>query len=124
MHTHVKVIGVLFIIGGGVLVGLAFFTNALLHLLAGVVSASNEEGAAVGAAFLGFTGAALSAFFFLLAVPYVVTGWGLLKFRRWARIVGIVLAAIALTKFPLGTVFGIYALVILFRKDTEELFAG
>jgi hypothetical protein len=123
VHTHVKVIGVLFIIGGVVLVGLAFFTNLLLRFLAGVVNASAEEGAAVGAAVLGMTGAMLSAFFFLLAVPYVVTGWGLLKFRRWARIVGIVLAAIALTKFPLGTVFGIYALVILFRKDTEELFA-
>ena len=122
MHTHVKVIGVLFIIGGVVLVGLAFFTTVLLQFLAGVVSASEEEGAAVGAAFLGLTGTVLSVFFFLLAVPYVVTGWGLLKFRRWARIVGIVLAAIALTKFPLGTVFGIYALVILFRKDTEELF--
>ena len=123
MHTHVKVIGVLFIIGGVVLVGLAFFTNLLLRFLAGVVSASAEEGAELGAAVLGMTGTALSVFFFVLAVPYVVTGWGLLKFRRWARILGIVLAAIALTKFPLGTVFGIYALVILFRKDTEALFA-
>ena len=122
MQTHVKLIGVLFIIGGVVLVGLAFFTNLLLRFLAGIVSTSEEEGAAVGAAVLGMTGAALSIFFFVLAVPYVVTGWGLLKFRRWARIVGIVLAAIALTKFPLGTVFGIYALVILFRKETEVLF--
>ena len=32
------------------------------------------------------------------------------------------LAALALTSFPLGTAFGVYALVILFRKDTEALF--
>jgi hypothetical protein len=43
------------------------------------------------------------------------------KRRRWARIMGIILAALALPKIPFGTIFGIYALIILFQKDTEVL---
>ena len=39
-----------------------------------------------------------------------------------ARIVGIIVAILSLTQFWLGTAFGIYALVILFRKETEALF--
>lgn len=124
MATHVKVIAVLFILGGVLLLLGAFFTPLVLGTLAAVVGASNEEGAAVGAAVLGFTGAALSVMLGLMALPSLICGWGLLTFRGWARILAIVLAAIALTNFPLGTAFGVYALVILFRKDTEALFAG
>ena len=122
MATHVKIIAVLFIIGGVLLLTGAFFTPLILGALAAVIGASNEEGAAVGAAVLGFTGVALSVVLGLMALPNLICGWGLLKFRGWARILGIVLAAIALTKFPIGTAFGVYALIILFKKETEALF--
>jgi uncharacterized membrane protein (DUF2068 family) len=95
----------------------------VLGALAAVVGASGEEGAAVGAAVLGFTGVAMSVVLGLLALPSLICGWGLLRFRRWARILGIILAAIALTKFPIGTAFGVYALVILFKTETEALFS-
>jgi hypothetical protein len=123
MSTHVKVIAVLFIVFGVLLLGLAFFTPLLMTTLAGMVGASREEGAAAGAAVLGITGVFLSVVLFVYAAPHVICGWGLLKFRRWARILAIILAALALIRLPFGTLFGIYALVILFRKDTEALFA-
>jgi hypothetical protein len=31
---------------------------------------------------------------------------------------------LALIRFPFGTAFGIYALWVLFKKDTEALFIG
>ena len=122
MATHVKVVATLFLLVGALLLALAFFTPLLLSTLAGIVGATHEEGAAIGATILGLTGIALSLILLLFAIPYVACGVGLFKFRRWARVLGIILAAIALVKFPLGTAFGIYALVILFRKDTEALF--
>jgi hypothetical protein len=120
--THVKVVATLFLLFGGLLLALAFFTPLLMSTLAGIVGATHEEGAAIGATILGLTGIALSVIMLLFAIPYIVCGIGLFKFRRWARILGIILAAIALVRFPLGTAFGIYALIILFRKDTEALF--
>ena len=122
MATHVKVVATLFLLVGALLLALAFFTPLLLSTLAGIVGATHEEGAAIGATILGLTGIALSLILLLFAIPYVACGVGLFKFRRWARVLGIILAAIALVKFPLGTAFGIYALIILFRKDTEALF--
>ena len=122
MATHVKVVATLFLLVGALLLALAFFTPLLMSTLAGIVGATHEEGAAIGATILGLTGIALSLILLLFAIPYVACGVGLFKFRRWARVLGIILAAIALVKFPLGTAFGIYALVILFRKDTEALF--
>jgi hypothetical protein len=120
--THVKVVATLFFLFGGLLLALAFFTPLLMSTLAGIVGASHEEGAALGATILGLTGIALSLVMLLFAIPYIVCGVGLLKFRRWARVLGIILAAISLVRFPLGTAFGVYALIILFRKDTEALF--
>jgi len=123
MATHVKIIAALFILVGAVLLLGAFFTPLLLGVLATIVGASEDRDAAVGAAVLGLTGVVASVVLFVLAVPYVVCGWGLLKLKNWARVVGIILSALALMSFPLGTIFGVYALVILFKKETEALFA-
>ena len=124
MRTHVKVIAVLFIVIGACILAAAFFSPIVLGVIATVVGTSHEEGAAAGAAILGLMGLALSAVLLVIGVPYVLCGWGLFKLRGWARILAIVLAALALTSFPLGTAFGVYALVILFRKDTEALFSS
>jgi hypothetical protein len=122
MSTHVKVIAALLLIWGGFLLLISAFAGALMGTLASFVGATHEEGAAVGATVLGLTGAALTTLAIAFALPHLIAGWGLLKFKPWSRILAIVLAAIALIQIPFGTLFGIYALVILFRKDTEALF--
>lgn len=124
MATHIKVIGVLFLVCGGMLVALAFFLPAVLGLVAAIVRSDGDPDAAIATNVLGITGAALSIFFGVLALPFVATGWGMLKFKSWSRIGGIVLGALLLTQIPVGTAIGIYALVILFRKDAEALFTN
>jgi hypothetical protein len=124
MATHVKIIAVLFICVAVMFVVGAFFLPLMMGVLASLVGSSGEEGAAVGAAFLGFTGAVLSVMFGMFALPFGICGWGLLKLRPWARIFGIILAAVSLTQIPFGTLLGIYALIVLFQKDTEKLFAA
>lgn len=124
MATHVKVIAAFYFVCGAMLVIGAFFSQMLLGLVAGIVSQSDEEGAQTGAAIVGAAGITLTVMLLALAVPFVAAGWGLLKFRPWARILGIILAAVCLTQIPFGTMLGIYALVILFKKETEALFSG
>jgi hypothetical protein len=122
MATHVKVIAVLFgAFGLLALVG-AFFSSIILGVLASIVGASADEGAPVGAAVLGFTGLALSIILFVIAVPGLLAAYGLWNFRSWARVLAIVLAVVSLINWPLGTIFGIYVMAILFRKDAEALF--
>ena len=123
MATHVKVIAATFLVVGVVCALLTLLAPAILTGLAGMISTSGDSDAAVGATILGLAGLWASLFFGTLAVAFLVTGWGLFKLKEWARIAGIIMAAICLPKFPVGTAFGIYALIILFKKDTEALFA-
>ena len=52
----------------------------------------------------------------------MITGFGLLKLKPWARIVGIVLCAINLINIPFGTILGAYGLWVLLNGETERLF--
>ena len=123
MATHVKVIAAIFLCFGTLFAVLMVLGPAILAGLAGMVSTSGDPDAAVGATILGFAGIAVTLFFGTLAVAFLLTGWGLFKLKPWARIAGIIMAAICLTDIPVGTAFGIYALIVLFKKDTEALFA-
>ena len=55
----------------------------------------------------------LGGFFLVTAVAGAAAGWGLMERRPWARTLAIVLAVIALFKFPFGTALGIYTLWVL-----------
>lgn len=123
MTTHVKVIAVLFIVFGALGLLFALFSSVIFGALAAFVGTLNDQNSPAGVAALGLTGIALTTFLIVVSIPYIVCGWGMLTLRPWSRILGIILAAISLVRIPIGTIFGIYALVILFNKETEALFA-
>ena len=90
---------------------------------AGIVgAAADPEDAAIAIPILGIAGTALAVFLGLFSLPGLITGYGLVNFKPWARIVGIVLSAISLINIPFGTIIGVYGLWVLFSKDTERLF--
>ena len=123
MQTHVKVLGVLYLTVGGLMLVLALFLVVTMGGVAGIVGATAEpEDAAIAIPVLGFAGTALAAFFGFFALPSLITGYGLLNFKPWSRIVGIVLSAISLIFVPVGTVIGAYGLWVLLNKNTEQLF--
>jgi hypothetical protein len=89
-----------------------------------VGAAADPEDAAVALPIIGLAGTALVAFLLIVSLPGLITGFGLLSYKPWARILGIVLAVLQLLHLPLGTLFGIYALWVLLSKETERIFAG
>lgn len=123
MLTHVKVLAVLYIVMSGIGLLFALLIFFALGTAASIVGMSaSPDDAAIAMPILGITGTALSVFLLLLSLPGLVTGWGLLKLRPWARILGIVLAVIGLINFPIGTAVGVYGLWVLLTKETERLF--
>ena len=122
MATHVKVIAGLCLVSGAFWALWTFAAPMVLAIVATFVASSGDPDAAVGTTVLGLTGVWLAVMFGALALANIVVGIGLWKFKRWARIAGIILGVLSLVNFPFGTAFGIYALIILFRKDTEALF--
>ncbi len=124
MTTHVKVLGVLYIALSALGVCAALFLGLAFGIAGGAVAANADADAAVALPIIGVAGTALVVFLLALSLPGIICGIGLLKFRPWARILGIVLAAINLINIPLGTILGVYALWVLLNKETERLFAG
>ena len=124
MQTHVKVLAVLFIALSAMGILMALFMMAVFGVGAGIAGATGDPEAAVALPLIGLTGTALVIFFLALSLPGLITGWGLLKFRPWARIVGIVLCAINLINIPFGTILGAYGLWVLLNGETERLFTA
>jgi len=119
----VKVLGVVYLAVGGCMLLAALFLFLTLGGVAGIVGATAEpQDAAIAIPVLGFAGTALAAFFTLFSLPSLITGYGLLNYKPWARVVGIVLSAISLINIPIGTVVGAYGLWVLLNQETERLF--
>jgi hypothetical protein len=124
MQTHVKVLGVIYLAVGGLMLLGALFLLITMGGVAGIVGASADpEDAALAIPVLGFAGTALALFLGVFALPSLVTGYGLINYKPWARIVGIILSAISLINIPIGTIIGAYGLWVLLNKDTERLFS-
>jgi hypothetical protein len=123
MQTHVKVLGVVYLAVGGCMLLLALFLALTMGSVAGIVGATAEpQDAAIAIPVLGLAGTALAAGLGIFSLPSLITGYGLLYFKPWARIVGIVLSAVSLINIPIGTIVGAYGLWVLLNKETERLF--
>ncbi len=123
MVTHVKVLGILHIVLGalGVLAGLGLL--ALFGGIAGLVNATADYGdARVAVPILQIIAWAVFGFLFVISLPGIIAGIGLLQFQNWARILTIVLSALDLLNVPIGTALGIYGLWVLLSPGAEQLF--
>lgn len=123
MQTHVKILGVLYLVVSAFFLLMALFLLLVVGGTAGIVGATADpEDAAIAIPILGFAGTALAMFLGVFSLPGLATGYGLLTFRPWARVVGVVLSAVSLINLPVGTALGAYGLWVLLSKDTEPLF--
>ncbi len=123
METHVKVVGILHIVFGamgilGALVLMLVFGGA-----AGIVGAAATDPQAHAAVpIIGAVGGIISCFVLVVSVPGTIAGIGVLQHREWARILMIVVSALDLLNFPIGTAIGVYGLWTCLHKDTLPLF--
>ena len=124
MQTHAKVLGVLYLTLSGLGLAGALFLLIVMGGTAGIVGvAADAQDAAIAIPVLGIAGTALAMVLIVFSVPGLVTGCGLLNYKPWARIVGIVLSAVNLINFPFGTLLGAYGLWVLLTRETERLFS-
>ncbi len=125
MAQHVRILGGLFL-AFGILGGLAaLFILALFGGVAGLIGVhAPEQDAEIAVPIVLAVGTFIVGLIAVLSVPEIICGAGLLGFRPWARILGIVLSGFSLLKFPIGTALGIYGLWVLTAEGTRRLFAG
>jgi hypothetical protein len=58
----------------------------------------------------------------VMAAPLAIAGRGILRWQPWAKTLGMLLAAVNMLFFPIGTGVGLYALWVLTDESTEFLF--
>ena len=126
MRQHVTVLGVLYIVLGAMGMIGAFVVLLIFGGAAGVVGtiAQQEPDAEIAVPILAVLGLGLFLLITILSVPGIIAGIGLIKFRPWARILGLILSVLNLLHIPLGTIVGVYGLWVLLSSETEAVFRG
>lgn len=123
MRTHLHLTAALFVVAGLIFAAAALISPSIFAAAAASADASGEDGA-VAAALLHLTGRTVTIGGALLAGPSLICGWGVLRHRRWARWLAILLASIALVYVPIGTVVGGYVLWVMLSERFEPWFDG
>jgi hypothetical protein len=120
MDTHVRIAAWLRILWSGLGLAPALL---FLFLFGGIgIIGSILSGGAVAASIFWVIVSFLSLTFLVTALPGLITGWGLLAYQPWARYVNIVLSALDLFNFPLGTALGAYSIWVMLSPETAALF--
>jgi hypothetical protein len=115
MRDHLKILGWLYAASGGLVLLLAVVLGTLFGV-AGVVA-----GGAEGGALIGGIGLAFAIFIAALGIPSLICGWGLLNYKPWARVLGIILSALQLANVPVGTAIGGYGLWVLLNDESKRM---
>jgi len=123
MTTHIKVLGVLYLVLSAFTLLAAVFLALVFGTASGIVGLNADpHDAAIALPLIGLAGTALVTFLVLVSLPGLIAGVGILKMRPWARILGIVVAVVNLIHVPVGTAVGIYGLWVLLNGETERAF--
>lgn len=116
MEEHIKILGILYLAFSAV--GLiAAFALFIIISGGGLISGDNTV-----ITITTVVGTAIAGVLFILSIPGIIGGMGLLKKQNWARILVLVLGIINLINIPFGTALGIYTIWVLTNKETEALF--
>ena len=70
------------------------------------------------------TAAVIGGLMFVLAVPGVVAGIGLLRRASWSRVMALVLSAFELVAFPIGTLLAAYTVFVLSQQAAVDAFGA
>ncbi len=128
MRDHVRILGILNIVMGCLTALIGVVVLIAMGGIAGVITASGASGdtenGAAAAPIIAVIGVCIAVFFILISLPSIIGGWGLLKFRPWARIVMIVVSVLHLINIPFGTAVGLYGLWVLLSDEGRRIFEG
>jgi hypothetical protein len=129
VRDHIKLLGILNIIMGGItaligIVVLLLFGGAAGLIATRVQDALDPEHVMLAAPIVMIIGLCIAGFLLILSAPAIIGGWGLIKGKSWSRVLMIVISALHLLSFPVGTALGIYGLWVLLNEQSRQFLEG
>lgn len=119
---HNKILGVIHLAYGAfnvlVMTLLSIFMFGVLGFAAARTSGSEAAGMGLFALIMVF----VIGLNLLFTVPEFVTGYALLKRKKWAKIAGVISAILESLSFPFGTALCVYTLWFLFSEHGRVIY--
>ncbi|MGF1453097.1 MAG: hypothetical protein ACFB21_13605 [Opitutales bacterium] len=81
----------------------------LLVILGGFAAFVSSQGSPGGGGFMAIFAVVAGTFFAIVSLPSIIGGVAVLKGYEWGKILLLILSAIELFSFPLGTALGVYS---------------
>lgn len=125
METHVKAVGWLHIIYGAFGIVIGFFIFFVLGSFSAIfgMQAPDPQAAMIVPSVIMFVAMIISGFLLICSIPGIIAGWGLLNGANWARILAIILSVLYIPfQIPIGSILGIYSLVVLLTPEATRYF--
>ena len=123
MRSHVRSLAILEIVFGalGVLAGLGLF--ALFGGIAALVGITDPgDGKMIAMPILGTIGTIALVVMTVVSLPEIIAGIGLWREAQWGRVLSIIVCALNLIHFPIGTAMGAYGLWVLLSPEGAAYF--
>lgn len=120
---HAKILGIIFLIFGGLAVIGIFFMLIFLLGMGGVAIfnvGANSDSIPIAIVFGIF--AVMLVITFVFVIPQLVAGWSLLKGSGRGKVWLMIAAIINILNFPIGTAIGVYALWFVFGDEGKRYF--
>ncbi len=106
MKTHVQIVAILHIALGVIALLCAVAIFLFFGMATAVVTSQGDRHAAGITAIVGVV---LGVFLTILSLPGMLGGWALYSGRPWGRPVILVLSALHVLNFPIGTALSVYS---------------
>jgi len=121
-EEHNKYLGIAHVVYGVLHILLAVVTGAFVLGMMGMMTFNGGRGSGPPPALMAVFLAFVIVINVLLAVPSFIAGYAFLKRKSWAKIAGIIAAALSALRIPFGTAVSIYTFWFLFSTPGRVLY--
>lgn len=118
MSRHLKIVGWMYFGVGAAMLAVGAIGVAVYG---GMLLLGHPRGDAAAVPVIGMI---LMAVVVVMSIPLLTVGRALLRLDPWGQSMGMVVSALCLLFFPVGTAIGAYALWVLLQAETGRLMAG
>ena len=118
--SHKKIIGLIYIIFSAFWLLLLVFYDQLMDWVLTMAMRDNPNFDMEAIWIFDIISSIFWGIAIIFLIPRLIIGIGLLSRNKWADIPALVYGVISLLNFPIGTVLGVYAILVFTAKKPED----
>jgi hypothetical protein len=118
--SHKKILGILFIVFNVMGLMGVFFIDVFIDLFFDITRSQGESVPQEAMVVKDLISNVFWGIAIVFLIPKIIIGIGLVNQRKWANLPSMVYGILGLVNFPVGTLVGVYSILIYMAKPEEE----